>query len=216
MKYRYIIIILAVILALIIAGAVYQMNTLDGDIDKSPTEDTEDVADGILNIEETIEVVPIVDTDSGVEAPSLDRNIDISKLSKQSKDFLQFVINMAKENIYNTDAWIDIGIYWKNAGAYSDAEEVWLYVLAIEPGNAIVAANLADLYAYDLRDYTKAEEYYNKAQQIAPKYLPTYFKAVEFFQHVLKDTKKARDFVNLGIKELPQDLELQSLKSSIK
>ena len=59
--------------------------------------------------------------------------------------------------------WNNIGILKKRLGDYVGTEQAWLKAAEHNPNQILVIGNLADLYAFDLKDSQKAEEYYKRA-----------------------------------------------------
>jgi len=67
-----------------------------------------------------------------------------------------------KENSYVYIRWINIGILKKRLQDYPGAEKAWLKAIEYNPDQSLAFGNLADFYLFDLGEYEKAEEYYQK------------------------------------------------------
>jgi len=64
--------------------------------------------------------------------------------------------------------WIGLGGVRKNAGDYQGAISAWHYMTVLYPTDATAFANLGDLYANYLKDYSKANANYLAAIKINP------------------------------------------------
>ncbi|MEN9614106.1 MAG: hypothetical protein RLZZ347_413 [Candidatus Parcubacteria bacterium] len=137
----------------------------------------------------------------------------------QKKDMQTHVdgyIAELKKDKLDFNAWIDLGLYWKNVQDFQGAIDAWTYASAIQPTNALPVINIASLYGYDIHDNAKAEKYYLKAISIEPKLEYAYFVTAMYYQEVENNIPKAIVIVEKGIKAIPDSLELRSFKSSLK
>lgn len=112
--------------------------------------------------------------------------------------------------------WVELGINYKRVEDFKSAEEMWQYAHLMIPDNAVVLGNLANLYAYDLKDLAKADEYYVLTLEKAGGFSYLYFQIAEYYQNVKKDKAKAIATVELGIQRSPNDTDLQGLLQFLK
>lgn len=113
-------------------------------------------------------------------------------------------------------AWIDMGIYHKVAGDYEGAKIYWDYAGKLAPTDFISFGNLGNMYAYQLKDMAKAEQYYNQAIKNGPTQIYLYFQLAEAFRDVSKDIPKAKAVVERGLVANPGNTELLALRDSLK
>lgn len=80
-------------------------------------------------------------------------------LAKQKK-YLALLSDSLNVHPYNFDEWMQVGIHKKFFNNYNGAKDAWEYAKILQPRNPLPYLNLANLYAYYLRDLNKAEENY--------------------------------------------------------
>lgn len=119
----------------------------------------------------TIEILPIVDIPQPI--PGLKRKLTFPQNYPQAaKDILaQGILELTgalKKDPASPQKWIELGLIYKTIGDHKGAEEAWIYAGRLNPEHYLPLANLADLYAYYLKDSTKAEENYLKAIEKGP------------------------------------------------
>ncbi len=114
------------------------------------------------------------------------------------------------------NAWIDMGVYHKVAGDYEGAKIYWDYAGKLAPTDFISFGNLGNMYAYQLKDMVKAEQYYNQAIKNAPTQIYLYFQLAEAFRDVSKDIPRAKAVVERGLVANPGNTELVALRDSLK
>ena len=120
-----------------------------------------------------------------------------------------------KKNPADFESWMTLGVYQKMGGDYEGAVISWQYATRLFPAAYTPFGNLADIYAYFLKDSAKAELYYKEAisKGITQAYL--YTQLAEFYRDLLKDNAKALVVVNQGLTQLPNDPNLIQLKTSL-
>jgi len=153
----------------------------------------------------TITRVPI---ESSLTVPNLDKPIKIPVATDTQSG--QKLVNQAKELVValkaNPDSyenWLDLGIYRKMLNDYEGAEEIFVYLTKAAPEVAIAYINLGDLYTYYFHDNKKAEANFLKAVELAPRWLETYTRTVDFYVTVLNDKTKALKFLENSITKYP-------------
>lgn len=150
-----------------------------------------------------------------VPAPDLDRKINIApSISEEAKNIaLEKISEIAedlRENPEQADLWLVLGVYYKMLGDYESARDVWEYVAKIRPDGFTPFGNLADLYAYYLKDNKKAEENYLKALENGSTMVNLYRNTYEFYRFVMKNDLRAKAVLQKGIDLNPgtsQDLK---------
>lgn len=114
------------------------------------------------------------------------------------------------------DSWMTLGLYYKLIGDYKGAADAWTYASLLRPADSLTFSNLADLYAYFLKDPALAEKNFLLAIE-KDRYTPYHYqRAYSFYTDVKKDPVKALAVVKDGIKWNPSSGELASLLREIK
>ena len=121
-----------------------------------------------------------------------------------------------KETPTNFQLWMELATNYKAIGEYKYAEEVWYYAHLMIPDNAVVMGNLGNLYAYELKDNVKAEEYFVKAINAPGALVYLYFQIADFYLDIMNDKAKAIGAVEQGLEKIPGDDDLESLLEAIK
>ncbi len=150
-----------------------------------------------------------------VETPDLNRNLNIAQgVSEEAKNIalnkISEITENLKENPEQADLWLALGVYYKMLGDYEAAQDVWEYVAKIRPDSFTPFGNLADLYAYYIKDNKKAEENFLKAIENGPTMINFYRSAYEFYRFAMKNDAKAKAILQKGIDSNPgtsQDLK---------
>ncbi len=138
----------------------------------------------------------------------MDFRVAVSKV----KEFQELL----KKDPSNFANWMDMAMYQKAGGDYKGAVVSWLYAGKLRPTNFVSFGNLGNIYAYYLKDNAKAEVYYKEAITKSPTQAYLYLQLASVYQDVFKDMDKAREIVNEGLKQLPDDESLLSAKESLK
>lgn len=150
----------------------------------------------------------------------LDRPIEIStSLDEARRKEAVFKIKELTANLKESSdlfsPWIELGLYRKLIGDFEGAVLAWEYAAKIRPQEPLPHHNLGDLFAYDLKDYQKAETHYLKAISLKPPHAIYYQKLYEFYRYLINDTVKARAILEEGISAGPSESQiLQELLAS--
>ncbi len=147
--------------------------------------------------------------------PDLNRKINIAPdISEEVKSIalskISEIAEILKETPEQADSWLALGVYYKMLGDYESARDVWEYVAKIRPDGFTPFGNLADLYAYYIKDNKKAEENFLKAIENGPTMINFYRSTYEFYRFVMKNDVKAKSILQKGIDSNPgtsQDLK---------
>ncbi len=162
----------------------------------------------------TGEKITGVDTSKLPSAPSLTRKVLYAesvmpavKTSLEQK--IAAVTADLKSNPTSLENWINLGVYYKQAGDYAGAAAAWEYASLLSPGNVVSFNNLGDLYHYYLKDYPKAEKNFLRAIQNDPKYLLSYFNTHDLYRlSYEKQTTKAADILKRALVVVPDNFDL--------
>ncbi len=167
----------------------------------------------------TYTITPIPVTTSGntparPPAPSLDRPYTPpasapASIQAEDKAAVAAAIAELKKNPDYITQWLQLALYYKNAGDYEGAEEVWIYATKAWPTDPVAYNNLADLYQNYLRDYPKAVTYWNKLIAIKPDSVAAYINLATLYRINLQDTAKAKATLQAGLKANPNNADLQ-------
>lgn len=138
------------------------------------------------------------------KAPNLDKPIVVTASlddATKQKSLAQIdeIIKVLRKGSANYNDWINLGIYRKFIGDYAGASEAWTYASILAPNTSVPLSNLADLYAYHIKDNKLAEQYFLKAIDKEPKQILHYYNAYAFYRFVVKDLDKARTMLKRGI-----------------
>jgi len=144
--------------------------------------------------------------------PDLNRpivvNAHVSKNQEaQIRAKLEEIILLLRDNPAYYDAWIDLGIYRKEAGDYEGAKEAWQYATDLNPNRSVAYGNLGVLYGYYLPDHQKSEQNFLIAISLDPSYLYLYGQLSDFYRNVLNDTQKAKDILQKAADANPEQRE---------
>ena len=156
----------------------------------------------------TVETVPLPAsrTLSDIKKPELDRPLVFSSVFNEEArrlmtDKIRTSIAAIKKNPGDLASWTDLGVLRNTIDDYKGAEEIWRYLIAAAPDNAGPYINLANLYAFELKNPSAAEENFKKALEKGPKEVSAWRAAYEFYRRVRMDEEKARETLKKGIAE---------------
>ena len=133
-----------------------------------------------------------------------------------AQEKIKILQNKLKSNPADLPAWLDLGIYQKQAGDYEGATLSWKYASKLAPTDYISLANLGNLYAYFLKDNAQAEIYYKQAISKNPTQAYLYMQLAEIYRDIFKDLDKARAVINQGLSKIPNDQGLLQFQTSLK
>lgn len=171
----------------------------------------------------TIEKVPIVETSIPKPIPDLTRKVVFgnspSFTSEIKADIEKKVSNMQAELLKNPgylEAWLDLGMYFKQAEDYNGAIIAWEYAHKLSPNDYISLGNLGNLYGYFLKDNGLAEVYYKEAISKGPTQNYLYVQLAELYRDVFKNMDKAKEIINQGLTKIPNDPNLLQFQATLK
>ena len=149
------------------------------------------------------------------QMPSLDREINITaNIADETKELAKSKIEEVRGNLReNADlrsSWLDLASYYKLIGDFEGAREVWEYMISKDDSDYVPCYNLGNLYGYYLKDFGKAEEYYNKAIEKNPNYIASYATFYDFYIDYEKPDL-AEGVLIQGLEANPDNPELTQL-----
>jgi len=95
-------------------------------------------------------------------------------------------------------SWINVGILKKRLGDNPGAEKAWLKAIDYNPNISLAYGNLADLYLFNMGEYEKAEEYYQKVLSMSTDNYTYYHGLVSLYRYNM--TEKANLIEGIMIK----------------
>ena len=141
-----------------------------------------------------------------LKIPDLSRPIKISgSLNITEKNRQEYVLQIQeisstlKGNYDYLQGWLQLGILRKQIGDYEGAIEAWDFAGVLRPNNATSFLNLADLYAFYIKDRIKAEGSFLKAVSADPQNGFAYFQFAGFYRDILQNVAKAKEILRQGI-----------------
>lgn len=158
-------------------------------------------------------VAPIQQT-TKVPAPSLERPYTPpadapASIQAEDRAAVAAAIAELKKNPDFITNWLQLALYYKNAGDYAGAEEIWVYATKAWPADSVAYNNLADLYQNYLHDYGKAITYWNKVIALKPDAVSAYINLAALYRINLQDSTKAKATLEAGLKANPNNPDLQ-------
>jgi tetratricopeptide (TPR) repeat protein len=94
---------------------------------------------------------------------------------------------------------MNLAVLRKMIDDYEGARQIWEFLTLASPQQPGPFANLASLYAFDLKDPVRAKENFTKAIQKNPKDVSVYRNAYDFYRYFLKDNNQAKLMLTEGI-----------------
>jgi len=104
--------------------------------------------------------------------------------------------------------WINVGLLKKRLQDYPGAEEAWQNAISHNPNQALAFGNLADFYLFDLGQYEKAEEYYQKVLSMRTDNYNYYFGLAALYRYNMTEKAHLIEGLMLGAAEkVPAEAE---------
>src|SRR3989344_4526176 len=123
---------------------------------------------------------------------------------------LDELIKLIKDNYDYVNAWYDLGAYRMVIGDYDGAVDAYKFVALIKPGDYVGYANLGDIYANYLKNYSLAEENFLKAVKNNPAYVSGYADLAGLYEKYFDDgLQKAENLFLSGIRLNADNLYLK-------
>lgn len=152
----------------------------------------------------TVEVVPTISSDAAPKYPSLDRPLVFAQgypeeARKIMSDKMNATIAALKKDMNQYGEWVNLGIFRNGINDWEGARQIWEFLTVMSPSQQAPFANLANLYAFSLKDPVRAEANLKKAIEKGPLETSVYRLGYEFYRFVRKDDGLAKDILNQGI-----------------
>lgn len=103
-----------------------------------------------------------------------------------------------RDNEYIYLSWINVGILKKRLGDKLGAEEAWLNAADYNPDRSLAYGNLADLYLFNMGEYEKAEEYYQKVLSIRTDSYTHYHGLVSLYRYNMTEKANLIEGIMVG------------------
>ncbi len=154
-----------------------------------------------------IEAIPLPQSGKASAMPSLDRPIVFpasfpTEARKQMSDKINATAAVLKKDPQNFNEWLALAIFRKTVDDFEGARQISEFLAAGNPKNPLPFANLANLYAFELKDPSAAEKNFILALQKDPNDVLLYRQAYEFYRYVRKDDAKAKETLQKGIAQM--------------
>ncbi len=123
---------------------------------------------------------------------------------KRLVEKLNKVYVLLREHEKKYPYWIEIGLIKKTLGDYTGAISAWRNAVSLSKRPVLAYGNLADLYFHYLRNYEKAEEYYQKALELNPRNFTYREGLADLYRYDLKEKSHLVEEIMLeGAKQDP-------------
>ena len=152
----------------------------------------------------TVETLPLDSPGTKPAYPSYDRALtfpaDYSAEARRiMTDKINATIAALKKDPNQYNEWVNLGIFRNSIDDWEGARQVWEFLTIRSPSQPAPFANLANLYAFSLKDPARAEMNLKLAIEKGPKEASTYRFGYEFYRFVQKDDIAAKEVLNKGI-----------------
>lgn len=218
-----------IVLGLLLLGFIYSLNKEKKDnpvLDVGRNDETTiDLGNGIKAVGKgDFKVEEVKQTSTNTidykKYPNLNVPINFSgDINDETKQLLISKIEETKSKIVTNPSslslWLDLGMYFKIAGDFNNAKIYWEHLLKLSPNDVTTLSNLADLYAFYLKDSKIAITYYKKAIENSPKSAELYVKLADVYFTVLSDKENAISVIDQGLKVLPDSQLLKQTRDNL-
>lgn len=159
----------------------------------------------------TIKPVPSVEAPSLNVAVTYDPNLPADAVSVLKTDIASTTAYL-KNNPSDGSEWLQLAVYYKIAGDYTAAANVWGYMTQVAPTSYIAFGDLGDLYQNFLTNYPKAEANYKAAIAIDPNIIDYYVDLYNLYKYEVNNPAAASSTLEAGLKANPGNNELVQLE----
>lgn len=156
----------------------------------------------------------VLNTPNYKKAIAFSANIEAS-FRDSLNEKLKTIIAQLNANQLDIRAWINLGAIRKMGGDYAGAAEAWEYILSILPANTTAAYNLGDLYQNFTHENAKAEARFLLVIEHQPTNVNPYVNLYQLYRFAMKDNVKAAAILEQGLKVIPGNEQLLSLKADL-
>lgn len=152
----------------------------------------------------TVSAVPLSEIPSREGMPRLRREVLFSaSFSPEAQGIMRQKIDASiaalEKDPRVLDEWMQLAILRKTVDDYEGAREIWEFLARTSPNQFGPFANLASLYAFDLKDAARAEQNFTTALALWTKDISVWRNAHDFYRHVRKNDEKAKQMLREGI-----------------
>lgn len=151
------------------------------------------------------------------KVPSLDRSLEVKtqllpQIAEDTKNELQTLSQGLKENYDFLNGWLQLGALRRLIGDYEGAREALEFATLLRPENYVAFHNLGDLYGFQFKNYSKAEENFLKAIAKEPKDVDAYKSLAMLYQYSYTQKRDQTDDILLrGIEVAPDRTDLLAM-----
>ena len=150
--------------------------------------------------------IPISDSEAKPKAPNVDALISgVAPKNDYEKLILKNLTDTRaalKSDADDYDAWLMVGMSFKQLERYEAARDVWIYLSTIWPTQPVPYGNLGSLYHLYLKDFPKSEAAYKKAIELEPVQAGWHRGIYELYRYSYKTSTSAwEDALKKGIAE---------------
>lgn len=144
----------------------------------------------------------------GASQPSLDRKVNFppefsaeaQQIYTERLDAVKAAIN---SNPSDLEVWFDLAILYRQVNDQKGAVEIWKWIAANYPTEAVSRHNLGEHYFHNEKDYAAAEKWYRDSIEQAPGMAINYTDMYEMYTYVYKqETNAAEDIINEGMEKV--------------
>jgi tetratricopeptide (TPR) repeat protein len=159
-------------------------------------------------------LVPVQDGSYTGELPPLTNDVTMSPtLPEEAQKLLRTKISDDVERLedvpWDGNTWMDLAVRYHTADDFDRARVVWEFVTDVSPTNVTALNNLGRLYHFELKDFAKAEEYFNKALVANGDRVETYMELFDLYRYSYKkDTTAAVDIMKQARERFPEDINI--------
>ena len=137
------------------------------------------------------------------------------EINKKYETDINKTISELKKNPDSFDNWTSLGSFRKMIGDYDGTIEAWKNAEILQPNNPLTESNLGNLLGYYMKDPVNAEKHYLKSVELGPKDGFWYYQTFLFYKEVMKDDVKAKNIIEKGVKNCPNDIDLANILKSL-
>ena len=135
-------------------------------------------------------------------APQVAASVGAVYVEKYQKNLAAIAERLEKDP-RNYDEWLGVAYIKKIFSNYTGTRDAWEYAKVVNPDNPIAYFNLGELYGYELKELTKAEENYKTALKLNPYHFDYYIGLANFYEDVFKSPEKAEAILLSALEKIP-------------
>jgi tetratricopeptide (TPR) repeat protein len=219
-------IIAAVLVVLLVVGVVFLKTRHGAPSPSTPmatstnqvATTTYDLGNGITATGPAGAHVELAPTQKTIPQPNLNHQVTYSAaLSPEVlalvKTKIASTTSALKKDPTKGNMWLQLAVYYKTAGDFTAAENVWIYMTKVSPTSPIAFQDLGDLYQNFLKNYTKAEANYLTAVKLDPHNIDLYRDLYWLYKNQLNEPAKANAIIAQGLKSNPDNPDLLKMQT---